>query len=286
MASMGTMYKVNKHYDIAGSVEQPKVMYHVNRQYANPNDQQTGGPATLEERQEVLLKKLDSLIAVASSRLGETSSGSSAAVSSPALQLLSQDCPLDIVIRADAARPPRWLGQVKKQLEDKGIPTWWKFHTHSSVKTAPSSEIFPLEVRHEDRHRFKLIVTVVWTAAGPTPSLHINPCLRTAICGETNIFRFFGRLLGVYDVSPIDDATIDLCLYNCDVILDQSSKQKGAVLKSVAKSVEKGTLSNVNDSGLLSAFLVSILVGFGLDNVPAESLKTWARENGSLLIFT
>lgn len=289
MAALGSMYKINPCYEVRGNVMLSDVMYRVGRLYQSPNvdSQQTDAPLSLEERQENLLKKLDSLISVASARLGEPVKGTASSESAIEEFLNPNGCPCDIVIRADPSNPPRWLGVVKKQLEDKGVATWWKFHSHSSVTSPPSSESFPRHVRHQNRHCYKVIVTVIWTTAGSCPSLHINPSQRTPVCGESNIFRFFARLLGMYSTSLENDAMIDVCLDSCDVLLtSQSSQEKASSLKSIGNALECGSRLSAGVSTLLAAFLASVLVGFGLQNVPQESLRKWAIENSSLLAFS
>lgn len=281
MAEIGTMYRVKPHYNLEGSVTIPDVMYPVKRLI--PTVSEFKQDKTIEERQESLLRTLDTLIATASSRLScvAQSSGGIAQSSGKFSEILQPGYPVDLVIRANPDQPPTWLNHVKKQLEDFGVRTWWKYHTHSSVRKPPTMKSFPLSVQHENRTPYQVIITVIWAAVGQCPSLHTSPCNRTPICGESNIFRFFARLLGVYDTSSNSDAIIDICLDACDVIISPTStnQEKASTVKTISTAVDKGSWFGESGAPLLESFLASVLVNYGVKNIPQEGLKRWAAEH-------
>nr|XP_039251325.1 aminoacyl tRNA synthase complex-interacting multifunctional protein 2-like isoform X1 [Styela clava] len=280
MAAVGTMYAVRPHYDVDGCVTTADIMYPVKRLY--PPVTNLRQDKSLEERQESLLKKLDSLIATATARLGDVAQSTSNVTQSDGRfsEILQPGCPVDIVIRTNPANPPIWLNHVKNLLEDSGIRSWWKFHTHSSVRVRPEMKSFPASVEHEDRNPYQLIITVVWSDVAQCPSLHTSPCNRTPICGESNIFRFFARLFGVYDTSTNSDAVTDICLDACDVITSPSSsnQEKASTMKSISTAVEKRSWFGDHSSPLLESYVASVLANYGTKNIPQEGLKRWVTQ--------
>merc|ERR1719354_474371 len=99
----------------------------------------------------------------------------------------------DVVIWADTADPPLSLNFIKTLL-DTHFNVLWKIHKHSSLdlngrKNDPSS----------DRNQYDFVVTLVWKSM-PEPELWLSPSC-PPVTGEADILRYFGRILGVYDVT-------------------------------------------------------------------------------------
>lgn len=296
MAAAGDiMYSVRPHYSVAG-VETSDVMYGMKRLVS-----QTGGSGMLQggcpvmslcHRQEALLAQLDSLIATATSLQDNkaSSSGGTKACGDALGQILKANCPADLVIKANPDKPPRWLSIVNQFLEKSQIPTWWKFHTHSTVPAKSQvSEMFPESVPHQNRYVYKLVITVIWMDGAQCPSLHTSPSTRTPICGETNIVRFFARLLGVYDTpsSANEDVTMDLCLDTCDIIESPSStnQERASALKSINTAIERSSWFRADALSLCGAFLASVLLNYGLKNIPQDSLKKWVTKQQAQMKF-
>jgi len=109
----------------------------------------------------------------------------------------------DVVIWADTADPPLSLNFIKTLL-DTHFNVLWKIHKHSSLdlngrKNADQKNLVWKNNPSSDRNQYDFVVTLVWKSM-PEPELWLSPSC-PPVTGEADILRYFGRILGVYDVT-------------------------------------------------------------------------------------
>jgi len=109
----------------------------------------------------------------------------------------------DVVIWADTADPPLSLNFIKTLL-DTHFNVLWKIHKHSSLdlngrKNADQKNLVWKNNPSSDRNQYDFVVTLVWKSM-PEPELWLSPSC-PPVTGEADILRYFGRMLGVYDVT-------------------------------------------------------------------------------------
>jgi len=109
----------------------------------------------------------------------------------------------DVVIWADTAGPPLSLNFIKTLL-DTHFNVLWKIHKHSSLdlngrKNADQKNLVWKNNPSSDRNQYDFVVTLVWKSM-PEPELWLSPSC-PPVTGEADILRYFGRILGVYDVT-------------------------------------------------------------------------------------
>jgi len=155
----------------------------------------------------------------------------------------------DVVIWADTADPPLSLNFIKTLL-DSHFNVLWKIHKHSSLdlngrKNADQKNLVWKNNPSSDRSDYDFVVTLVWKSM-PEPELWLSPQC-PPVTGEADILRYFGRVLGVYDV------TLDVTT-RIDSVLSQLESNK----VSRATSHNSGSTTNCKE---LEKFINGLVSG-------------------------
>jgi len=109
----------------------------------------------------------------------------------------------DVVIWADTADPPLSLNFIKTLL-DAQFKVLWKVHKHSTLdlngrRNADEKNLVWRNDPSVDRCEYDFVVTLVWKSTAE-PQLWLSPSC-PPVSGEADILRYFGRVLGIYDVT-------------------------------------------------------------------------------------
>ncbi|KAJ8319330.1 hypothetical protein KUTeg_004421 [Tegillarca granosa] len=236
----GVMYKTeNLHTDVTNTI-------HISKESLVTGDNPA---AELEQRQELILKKLQDLKEVVSglrrrygtvhtSNCGSSSSSVSATRSSNVTtsSLLQGDVLLDLVISVNPNSPPLSLFVLYELLKQQ-YKVGAKTYVHSSAVNVPEklTSIFTNDGTKErgDNH---LMITVIWKDVSNGPTLMVEPHRQTPIIGESNIARYLMRLLNPnYDTDDIAKVTqIDEWLDTANIqVLQGNTKEKSAAVRSL-----------------------------------------------------
>jgi len=211
----GFMYKLPKIQDSSNEVE------------ANPLRE-------LEDRQEVILQKLEAL----KDRVQSMKQNSTAGKSGSGM--------LDIVIHCSYRSPPQSIPLACRWMQEKlGLKIYTACHLHSSVKSLPQQLLDFLPPSNcTSRMQSNVRFTIIWKEnVGRDPECFVTMLPTQNIKGEVNLLRFLSRQFGLLtNATGQDTAAIESRLdewldrIHSNIIWGENNKLED-ILKDIEKSV-------------------------------------------------
>jgi hypothetical protein len=240
-----SMYKIRPQVEsthiLNGGVEEDESPYdeegrfrvHERRSTSNQNVPE----AMVEEiqvRQEVMIKKLchlKDMIEVIHSKsrenIGTSDQNQNTNAPPPPPVGVHEVEQIDIVVSADPKRPPYSLLFFYKVLSECYGSIKLQTHVHSSLKEKPEKYTNIFNHLVEKTHpyaREKLCITLIWRRLEHDVELMLDPLNQSPIRGESNIARFFSRLLPTK--SPLNyDGLLWTTLVKVDGLLELASER-------------------------------------------------------------
>ncbi|GFR88518.1 aminoacyl tRNA synthase complex-interacting multifunctional protein 2-like [Elysia marginata] len=211
----------------------------------------TGPLASLEQRQEDVLKRLETMQATVTQlekkyKIDPTqSSPSSSSASSSSALTSGAGLPkfvgkpgriLDLAISADPSSVPLSLVALAEQVS-REFPTLLSTFVHSSVaSTTVPDRLQQLLQSNSGRSRAdcQVAVTLVWKKVSHGPQLVVDPVHQTSIQGEANVARYLWGLLAKpgSDLDParatLEDELVDLAQLQ---VLEGNNKERSAAVR-------------------------------------------------------
>ncbi|XP_061329196.1 aminoacyl tRNA synthase complex-interacting multifunctional protein 2 [Pezoporus flaviventris] len=308
------MYKVRPFHGAGGSVlaeQLPTCMYHLPSLHsqhppaASPPPQEEVDPSlqALEARQELILKRLYELKSAVDGLSKMTQTPDADIDVTNIIQ--TNDCSLtangadldvmlgkdygalkDVVINANPSLPPLSLLVLHNLLCER-YKILSAVHTHSSVKSVPENllKCFGEQTKKQPRHEYQLGFTLIWKDV-PKPQMKFSVQTMCPIEGEGNIARFLFSLLGQkYNAvtSTLIDSWVDTAIFH---LREGSSKEKGAVLRSMNAALGKAAWLVGNELTIADIVVWSVLQQMGSANAAPANVQKWMKSCENLAPFS